>query len=41
MVDIDRMIEARAAGASPDEIHRRAYAGEFPPRKPLDLRLPM
>ena len=40
-VDADRLVEARAAGVSPEEIHRRAYAGEFPPRKPLDLRMPM
>jgi catechol 2,3-dioxygenase len=39
-VDGDRLIDARAAGASADEIHRRAYAGEFAPQTPLDLRLP-
>jgi catechol-2,3-dioxygenase len=40
-VDADRLVEARKAGASPDEIHRRAYAGEFPPSAPLDPRMPM
>jgi catechol 2,3-dioxygenase len=40
-VDADRVVEARKAGASPDEIHRRAYAGEFPPGAPLDPRMPM
>lgn len=40
-VDPDRLVEARAAGASPQEIHERAYAGEFPPARPPDLRLPM
>jgi catechol 2,3-dioxygenase len=40
-VDPDRLVEARAAGASPEQIHQRAYAGEFPPSRPLDLRLPM
>lgn len=40
-VDGDRLVEARAAGAAPDEIHRRAYAGEFPPNGPLDLRMPL
>ena len=28
-------------GASPEEIHRRAYAGEFPPTKPFDPRVPL
>ena len=32
-VDPDEMIAARAAGMSVDELHRRAYAGEFPPSK--------
>ena len=35
-----RSLAARRAGASSDEIHRRAYAGEFTPDTPLDLRLP-
>ncbi|MBC7577033.1 MAG: VOC family protein [Tardiphaga sp.] len=37
--DGDRLLEARAAGASSEEIHRRAYAGEFAPGAPLDLRM--
>jgi catechol-2,3-dioxygenase len=40
-IDGDRLVEARAAGASPEEIHRRAYAGEFPPSKPMDPRVPL
>ena len=40
-VDPERMIAARAAGASPQDVHRRAYAGEFDPGTPLDPRLPM
>lgn len=40
-VDPDRLVEARAAGATPEQIHQRAYAGEFPPTRPLDLRMPM
>jgi catechol-2,3-dioxygenase len=40
-VDCDALVAARDSGASPQDIHRRAYAGEFPPTKPLDLRLPM
>ena len=40
-VNCDRLVEARAAGASPEDIHRRAYAGEFPATEPLDLRMPM
>ena len=38
-VDPDAMIAARAAGATVEEVHRRAYAGEFPPSKPTDLRV--
>ena len=38
-VDPEKMIEARKAGASVEEIHQRAYAGEWPaefdPRVPL------
>jgi catechol-2,3-dioxygenase len=40
-VDPDRLVEARVAGASPEQLHERAYAGEFPPSRPQDLRLPM
>jgi catechol 2,3-dioxygenase len=40
-VDPDRMVAARHAGASSDELHRRAYAGEFDPNAPLDLRIPL
>jgi catechol-2,3-dioxygenase len=40
-VDPQRMVAARGAGASPDELHRRAYAGEFDPGTPLDARLPL
>lgn len=29
--DPDRLVTARATGAAPDDIHRRAYAGEFRP----------
>ena len=39
-VDPDAMVEARAAGANTHELHRRAYAAEFEPQTPLDLRLP-
>jgi catechol 2,3-dioxygenase len=35
-VDPNKMIAARAAGMQPDELHRRAYDGEFPPSKPMD-----
>lgn len=37
----DLVLAARDAGASPEEIHQRAYAGEFSPDTPLDLRLPV
>jgi catechol 2,3-dioxygenase len=39
-VDPDLAVAARDAGADVDEVHRRAYAGEFKPDAPLDLRLP-
>lgn len=39
-VDPKKMIEARRAGASVEEIHERAYAGEWPPRD-YDLRVPL
>ena len=38
-VDPDKMIAARAAGVSVEELHRRGYAGEFPPLKPMDPRV--
>lgn len=40
-VDPDAMVAARAAGADAHELHARAYAGEFEPATPLDLRLPV
>ena len=40
-IDGDALVSARAEGASPEEIHRRAYAGEFPPTKPFDPRVPL
>jgi catechol-2,3-dioxygenase len=39
-VDPALILAARAAGCRPTEIHERAYAGEFLPEAPLDLRLP-
>ena len=40
-VDPDQIVAARKAGASHAEIHRRAYAGEFPPSGPVDPRVPL
>jgi len=40
-VDPEQIIAARAAGASLADIHRRAYAGEFPPSGPMDPRFPL
>jgi catechol 2,3-dioxygenase len=40
-VNPDAMIAARAAGVSVEEVHRRAYAGEFPPSKPMNPRVLM
>jgi catechol 2,3-dioxygenase len=36
-----KMVRARGLGASPDELHRRAYAGEFQPTGPVDIRVPL
>jgi len=41
LVDPAKMVQARGAGASPEELHRRAYAGEFPPAGPVDVRVPL
>jgi catechol 2,3-dioxygenase len=40
-VDADKLVAARQAGMSFAELHRRAYAGEFPPSRPMDLRMLM
>ncbi len=40
-VDPDQIVAARKTGASFAEIHRRAYAGEFPPSGPIDPRVPL
>ncbi len=40
-LDPERVLAAREAGATPSELHDRAYAGEFDPASPLDLRLPV
>lgn len=40
-VDPDQIVAARQAGAELAEIHRRAYAGEFPPAGPVDPRIPL
>ena len=37
--DPDEFVAARHAGASAEDLHRRAYAGEFAPAAPLDLRV--
>ncbi len=39
-VDPELIVAARDAGATADEIHARAMAGEFKPSTPQDLRLP-
>ena len=39
-VDPDAIVAAWREGTSGDDLHRRAYAGEFAPDGPLDLRLP-
>ena len=40
-VDPDLLYQAWRAGADPQELHRRCYTGEFAPKAPLDLRLPV
>jgi catechol 2,3-dioxygenase len=40
-VDPEQMIRAREEGESVEEVHRRAYAGEFPVSERQDLRLPL
>ncbi len=40
-IDPAQMVAAREAGASWEELHRRAYAGEFKPDGELDLHLPL
>ena len=40
-VNPDQILAARKSGASFAEIHRRAYAGEFPPSGPVDPRVPL
>ena len=40
-VDPDQIVALRKTGASLAEIHRRAYAGEFPPSGPVDPRVPL
>jgi catechol 2,3-dioxygenase len=38
-LDPDKVVAAREAGADVSELHRRAYAGEFPPAIEPDLRV--
>lgn len=40
-VNPDQLVAARKAGGSHADIHRRAYAGEFPPSEPVDPRVPL
>jgi catechol 2,3-dioxygenase len=39
-IDPEAYLAAYEDGASFDELHRRAYGGEFRPSEPIDLRLP-
>jgi catechol 2,3-dioxygenase len=40
-VDPMSLVQARRDGVSEREIHETAYAGEYPPSGPIDLRLPL
>ena len=35
-VDAEKLVAVRQAGMSFEELHRRAYAGEFPPSHPMN-----
>ena len=39
-VDPAQMLAARRSGIDPDEVQKRAYAGEYKPTAPMDPRLP-
>jgi catechol 2,3-dioxygenase len=39
-VDPDKLVAAREAGATPQELHERSMAGGFPPSRPVDLMIP-
>jgi len=39
-VDPQDLVEARRSGLSSQEVHERAYRGDYPPKGPFDLRLP-
>ena len=36
-----QLVEAHEAGASFEELHERAYKGEFQPTEPFDLHVPI
>jgi catechol 2,3-dioxygenase len=38
-IDPEQLMAARKAGTTFADLHRRAYAGEFPPSRPMDLRV--
>ena len=40
-VDFDKVLDAHLGGVTDEELHRRAYAGEYAPAEPQDLRFPM
>lgn len=40
-VDPDALVEQRRSGVEVQDLHDRAYDGEFPPAGPIDLRMPM
>jgi catechol 2,3-dioxygenase len=35
-LDLEKLVAARKAGASPWDLHERAQAGEFAPAEPFD-----
>jgi catechol 2,3-dioxygenase len=41
LVDPDELAKLREQGVEPREIHERAWAGEFPPKGPVDHRMPL
>jgi catechol 2,3-dioxygenase len=36
-VDVDKLVGTRQAGMSFAELHKRAYADEFPPSHPMNM----
>lgn len=40
-IDPEKLVAARREGLPPAEVHERAFRGDYPASKPIDLRLPL